>query len=220
MKIACESLIFTCDNALRMCVFIFVLIFSRTKKRVVFADDKGKSLTEVRVMSEPSNVPPLWSIEFLSHVTQGLITPDVTDEWSISFKQPASDYLNFRWETLQLLPSIAWEPPKILTFLLLISFGNRQKLDSKNVSLENVIIKEAESMVVGTVKVKNLGFQKEVFVRSTWDNWKTQQDTICTYTPVSGEVSNITVFSLSQIFLLFCFFSFDLKILSENNKWS
>lgn len=66
---------------------------------------------------------------------------------------------------------------------------NRQKLDSKNVSLENVIIKEAESLLVGTIKVKNLSFNKEVFVRSTWDNWKTQQDTICTYTPVSSEVS-------------------------------
>lgn len=74
----------------------FFLHFCRTKKRVIFADDKGKSLTEVRVMSEPSNVPPLWSIEFLSHVTQGFITPDITDEWSVSFKQPASDYLNFR----------------------------------------------------------------------------------------------------------------------------
>lgn len=134
-------------------------IDKKSKKRVVFADDKGKSLTEVRVMSEPSNVPPLWSIEFLSHVTQGFITPDITDEWSISFKQPASDYLKFR-----------------------------QKLDSKNVSLENVIIKEAESLLVGTVKVKNLSFNKEVFVRSTWDNWKTQQDTICTYAPVSGEI--------------------------------
>lgn len=73
----------------------FHIIF-RSKKRVVFADDKGKSLTEIRVMSEPSNVPPLWSIEFLSHVTHGFITSDVTEEWSVAFKQPASDYLNFR----------------------------------------------------------------------------------------------------------------------------
>ncbi|XP_055306003.1 protein phosphatase 1 regulatory subunit 3B [Sitodiplosis mosellana] len=130
---------------------------NKAKKRVVFADDKGKSLTEIRVMSEPSNVPPLWSIEFLSHVTQGFITPDITDEWSIAFKQPASDYLNFR-----------------------------QKLDTKNVSLENVIIKESESRLVGTVKVKNLSFTKEVIVRSTWNNWKTQQDTICTFTPICG----------------------------------
>lgn len=107
-------------------------------------------------MSEPSNVPPLWSIEFLSHVTQGFISPDSNEEWTITFRQPASDYLNFR-----------------------------QKLDSQNVSLENVIIKENDAMVVGTVKVKNISFQKEVIVRSSWDNWKTEQDTFCTYSPVS-----------------------------------
>lgn len=128
----------------------------RTKKRVVFADAKGKSLTEIRIMSEPSNVPPLWSIEFLSHVTQGFISPDLNEEWTITFRQPASDYLNFR-----------------------------QKLDSQNVSLENVIIKENDSIVVGTVKVRNISFQKEVIVRSSWDNWKTEQDTFCTYSPVS-----------------------------------
>lgn len=125
---------------------------------MVFADAKGKSLTEIRIMSEPSNVPPLWSIEFLSHVTQGFISPDLNEEWTITFRQPASDYLNFR-----------------------------QKLDIQNVSLENVIIKENDSMVVGTVKVKNISFQKEVIVRSSWDNWKTEQDTFCTYSPVSSE---------------------------------
>lgn len=62
----------------------------------MFADDKGKSLTEVRIMKEPSNVPPLWSIEFLAHVTQGLISPELTEEWTINFRQPASDYLDFR----------------------------------------------------------------------------------------------------------------------------
>lgn len=67
---------------------------------MVFADDKGKSLTEIRVMSEPSNVPPLWSIEFLSHVTQGIVVPDLAEEWTISFKQPASDYLNFRYYSM------------------------------------------------------------------------------------------------------------------------
>lgn len=134
---------------------------NRTKKRVVFADAKGKSLTEIRIMSEPSNVPPLWSIEFLSHVTQGFISPDLNEEWTITFRQPASDYLNFR-----------------------------QKLDSQNVSLENVIIKENDSMVVGTVKVKNISFQKEVIVRSSWDNWKTEQDTFCTYSPVSIELKH------------------------------
>lgn len=68
---------------------------------------------------------------------------------------------------------------------MIFHLNSRQKLDSKNVSLENVIIKENESLVVGTVKVKNTNFQKEILVRSTWDNWKTQQDTFCVYSPVN-----------------------------------
>lgn len=53
-------------------------------------------------------------------------------------------------------------------------------------SLENVIIKESEHCVVGTVKVKNLSFQKEVFIRSSWDSWKSQTDTFCTYSQIFG----------------------------------
>jgi protein phosphatase 1 regulatory subunit 3A/B/C/D/E len=54
------------------------------------------------------------------------------------------------------------------------------------VSLENVIIKEAESTVVGTVKVKNLSFHKEVFIRASWDSWKSQVDTFCTFSQIVG----------------------------------
>lgn len=121
----------------------------------MFADDQGLSLTEVRVMSEPSNVPPLWSIRFLAQVTQGLINPIPPEQWTVEFRQPASDYLEFR-----------------------------RRLDTGNVSLENVIVKENDAMVVGTVKVRNLGFQKEVIVRATWDSWKTQEDIYCTYSQV------------------------------------
>lgn len=68
----------------------------RTKKRVVFADDQGYSLTETRIMSEPSSVPPTWSLEFLAHVTQGMVSPVPVEQWTVSFRQPASDYLDFR----------------------------------------------------------------------------------------------------------------------------
>lgn len=50
--------------------------------------------------------------------------------------------------------------------------------------MENVIVKENESMVVGTIKVKNISFNKEVIVRASWDNWKTQEDIFCTYSQV------------------------------------
>lgn len=128
-----------------------------TKKHVVFADDKGFSLTEIRIMSEPSSVPPLWSLEFLAHVTQGMVSPVPMEQWTVSFRQPASDYLDFR-----------------------------RTLDSKNVSLENVIVKENDALVVGTVKVRNLSFHKEVVVRTSSDGWKTQEDTFCTYSTVGS----------------------------------
>lgn len=69
---------------------------------------------------------------------------------------------------------------------MLKSFLFRRKLELNNVSLENVIIKESESTVVGTVKVKNLSFHKEVFIRSSWDSWKSQTDTFCTYSQIVG----------------------------------
>lgn len=130
-------------------------IYRKTKKKVVFADDQGLSLTEVRIMSEPSNVPPHWSLQFLAHITQGWVSPIPTEQWTIDFKQPASDYLDFR-----------------------------RRLDKENVSLENVIVRENDNVVVGTVKVRNLSFNKEVIVRATWDNWKSQEDIFCTFSQV------------------------------------
>lgn len=49
-----------------------------------------------------------------------------------------------------------------------------------------MIIKEAESTLVGTVKVKNICFKKEVFIRSTWDGWKSKTDTFCNYSQSEG----------------------------------
>ncbi|XP_058985119.1 protein phosphatase 1 regulatory subunit 3B isoform X1 [Musca domestica] len=127
------------------------------RKKVIFADDEGLSLTQIRVMSEPSNVPPYWSMKFLEQITQGLVTPHPADQWTVDFKQPASDYLVFR-----------------------------QTIERDFVSLENVIVKDEESIVVGTVKVKNISFAKEVVVRVTWDDWKSQQDIFCTYNRAYG----------------------------------
>lgn len=137
---------------------------SKQKKRVVFADDRGRPLTQVRVMSEPSNVPPLWSTAYLAGVTGGLLRTKIDDEpvdtippWQVTFPQPASDYLAFR-----------------------------RKLDQENVSLENVIVKESEQCLVGTIKVRNLAYDKEVIVRASIDSWKTHEDVHCTYVEQPG----------------------------------
>ncbi|XP_057319365.1 protein phosphatase 1 regulatory subunit 3C [Microplitis mediator] len=130
----------------------------KQKKRVVFADDRGRPLTQVRVMSEPSNMPPaLWTNAYLSKVTRDMQAETTTNPWIAHFQQPASDYLAFR-----------------------------HKLDQNSVSLENVIIRESEQCIDGTIKVKNLAYDKEVVVRTSCDNWQTHEDVYCTYVPQHG----------------------------------
>ncbi|VEN49912.1 unnamed protein product [Callosobruchus maculatus] len=125
------------------------------------AQSPTRNKKRVRVMTEPSSVPPLWmNFHFLEDVTRGVdADPGVgtEDRWQITFAQPASDYVEFR-----------------------------KRLDEGKVSLENVIIKESDDTLVGTVKVKNIAFEKEVFVRSSINNWQTHEDTYCSYVPNSS----------------------------------
>lgn len=130
---------------------------SKQKKRVVFADDRGRPLTQVRVMSEPSNMPPLWKSAQLLSVTKDLHAEAISTPWEALFQQPASDYLAFR-----------------------------RKLDIDAVSLENVIIREFEQNIIGTVKVKNLAYDKQVIVRTSSDDWNTHEDVYCTFVEQPG----------------------------------
>ncbi|KFM67193.1 Protein phosphatase 1 regulatory subunit 3C-B, partial [Stegodyphus mimosarum] len=132
------------------------------KKRVWFADDKGLALTHVKIMSEPSNCPPRWTDEFLAQVTKGVKPNPTSDiEWVPQFAQPASDYLQFR-----------------------------DKLQRNCVSLENVIIREGEDNITGTIKVKNLAFDKEVFLRVTFDKWATSTDVPASFAPSGVEAGS------------------------------
>ncbi|KAI5748134.1 hypothetical protein M8J77_022159 [Diaphorina citri] len=139
---------------------------TRIKKKVIFADDKGLSLTQVRLVKERPTSPPRWNSQFLALVTQGLNTEIIepnNDLWEIMFSQPASNYLEFR-----------------------------KRLDEGKVSLENVIVKESENLVTGTVKVRNLSFKKEVIIRYSTNNWTTFTDVKCAYVP-SATPSSITI---------------------------
>uniref|UniRef100_A0A1B6KVR1 Protein phosphatase 1 regulatory subunit n=1 Tax=Graphocephala atropunctata TaxID=36148 RepID=A0A1B6KVR1_9HEMI len=156
---------------------------TRSKKRVVFADDKGFSLTQVRMMSEPSFMPPSWNSQFLKLVTQGVSAEVAPEPWECSFSQPASDYLEFR-----------------------------RRLDENFVSLENVIVKESLESVVGTVKVKNISFQKEVVIRSSPDGWVTQEDTYCTF------VNNTNPSMPGSVKVIYDTFSFKLTLPPRSRK--
>ncbi|XP_015195652.1 protein phosphatase 1 regulatory subunit 3B isoform X1 [Lepisosteus oculatus] len=55
----------------------------------------------------------------------------------------------------------------------------RQRLEVDCVCLENCMLKEKS--LVGTVKVKNLSFEKSVKMRVTFDTWKSFRDVECQY---------------------------------------
>ncbi|XP_008188422.1 protein phosphatase 1 regulatory subunit 3B isoform X1 [Acyrthosiphon pisum] len=161
----------------------------RRKKKVVFADDRGLSLTQVRLMNEPSNQPPKLMTVVRPYLPKLVTSPSSLSssssyyqsdaagsgsgsaagakhlqqqpigaadqlllQWHLRFSQPASSYVDFR-----------------------------KRLDTDNVSLENVIIRSPDRRIVGTVKVRNLSYDKAVFIRCTHDRWVGHEDTQCTY---------------------------------------
>lgn len=142
---------FTLKTAPRSCIRI---PNEKTKKKVVFADDRGFALEQIKFMTEPSHVPPCWALKVVPSKPPEQKPPPkpAVDLWETRFVQPASDYVEFR-----------------------------RRITEECVSLENVIIKQHECAVDGTVKVKNLDFGKEVFVRASSDGWLTSEDTYCAF---------------------------------------
>jgi len=127
---------------------------TKEKKKLVFADDQGYPLTEIKFITERPDCPPRWSADFLEQVTGGAKAEAMADTWEVTFSQPAADYLGFK-----------------------------SKLEKEFVALENAVVKEAENKVTGTIKVRNLSFHKVVRVRYTINNWRTQEETLAEYVP-------------------------------------
>lgn len=131
------------------------------KKRVVFADTKGMSLTAIHVFSKFDDEP--YQSKHLGTITDELQF-DMTDletatmdlkissvrSLALDFKQPSADYLDFR-----------------------------NRLIQNSVCLENCSLQERS--LTGTIKVRNIGFEKTVQVRVTYDSWVSFTDIDCTF---------------------------------------
>ncbi|XP_026135867.1 protein phosphatase 1 regulatory subunit 3C-B-like [Carassius auratus] len=127
---------------------------SKAKKKVVFADSKGMSLTAVHVFSafdkrEPATSELQFDLEDLEDVTATLHI-NLAQNRILDFPQPAADYLDFR-----------------------------SRLLKNFVCLENCTLQERA--LTGTIKVRNLAYEKLVHVRITFDTWKSFQDEECTF---------------------------------------
>jgi protein phosphatase 1 regulatory subunit 3A/B/C/D/E len=168
----------------------------RNKKKVVFADDRGRPLTQVRVMSEPSNMPPLWSSAYVANLARGEFFRNLDGSIHISQSNTEATILN--GDTAKCPDICPWEPSFAQPASDYLAFRN--KLDKNTVSLENVIVRDSENCLIGTVKVKNLAYDKNVAIRVTSDNWKTHDDVECTYVEQPGLVSQTAVRNLYDTF--------------------
>ncbi|KHJ97526.1 putative phosphatase regulatory subunit [Oesophagostomum dentatum] len=143
----------------------------KAHKSVRFADDCGKELYSIRVMTEPSDYPPQINPNVLRKLRGDNYVEDSpkdpTPTWNLLFKQPASEYVRFR-----------------------------ETLEKDRVSLENVVLKPDSSKIVGTIKVANIAFEKKVFVRYTTNNWQSYMDRQATYQPSTSKVYDTFTFEI------------------------
>nr|CAB3265097.1 protein phosphatase 1 regulatory subunit 3B-like [Phallusia mammillata] len=165
----------------------------KKERRVTFADFYGHSLTSVKFVTESTNEPPQCitrgdlARKFQRNLSLGSAAnkDDSQDinKFTLQFKQPVADYVGFK-----------------------------QQIVKKNVSLENIVVKD-NKILHGTIKVKNIAYDKSVDVRLTTDNWKTFQDYECQYVKdayENGEFDtfhfNVTIPSISENIdcLMFC----------------
>lgn len=152
----------------------------KVKRKVSFADDKGLSLTEVHVMRNEINELPRWTQELLFQHFPGSDAGSVVHSWDPLFPQPASDYLAFR-----------------------------KRIEDNNVALENVIVKKDDDLLTGTIKVKNMCFEKHVFVRATFDCWASHCDYPAIYVPHGA----------SPVAAMFDTFSFSIKVPASAQRY-
>ncbi|KAK5854391.1 hypothetical protein PBY51_015464 [Eleginops maclovinus] len=130
------------------------------KKKVVFADTQGMSLTAIHVFSKFDDEPYQkrskgiaeelqFDMSDLEAATKDLKISSVRN-LALDFKQPSADYLDFR-----------------------------NRLIANSVCLENCSLQERS--LTGTIKVRNMGFEKQVQLRATYDSWVSFTDVSCTF---------------------------------------
>ncbi|XP_015227262.1 PREDICTED: protein phosphatase 1 regulatory subunit 3C [Cyprinodon variegatus] len=132
-----------------------------TKKSVVFADTKGLSLTTIHVFSKfdderYQNKP----VDRITEELQFEMTDLGTATMDLKISSPQSLALDFKQPSADYL-----------------DFRNR--LIRNCVSLENCSLQERS--LTGTIKVRNMGYEKSVQVRVTYDSWATFTDYDCTF---------------------------------------
>lgn len=135
-------------------------------KKVSFADDFGFRLTEVKVFSEMPDVPSIMKMRLASNGHR-----------TFSMMQNSMQSLT---KAACINPILVPDFPMPISN----SAALNEKVERGFVSLESLYV-VTNWTLAGTVKVKNLAFTKQVFVRCSFDSWWSYVDIPCIYQPPS-----------------------------------
>ncbi|KAG7265473.1 hypothetical protein CRUP_006774 [Coryphaenoides rupestris] len=141
----------------------------KVKKKVSFADHRGQSLTRVKTFSQSKDP-----------IEVPLSIQMLVDAVPSTATSDGDDKLVLDFEQ----PSA--------DYLLF-----RQRLERGHVCLEHCVLRERT--LAGTVRVKNLSFEKRVSVRITFDAWRSHEDVACAYILSTYPDSEHDTFSFEMI---------------------
>jgi len=135
-------------------------------KKVSFADDFGLRLTEVKLFSEMPDTPSIIKMRFTSN------SPNTFSTMQSSMQS--------------LTNASSINPLLVPDFQMPISNSTalNEKVERDFISLESLYVATNRTLV-GTVKVKNLAFMKKVFVRCSFDAWRSYVNIPCNYRPTT-----------------------------------
>lgn len=136
-----------------------------SSKRVSFADAFAMSLCDIRNFTPSDDKMDLWSDcdYFRNHFLIKRVSSD-----NVVNEQPANIALCFK------------DPSSHPAF--------QEVFDRQNVILERCGTRERT--ITGIIQVKNIDYNKHVFIRSTSDKWRTVADTPANYLPNSNDGSS------------------------------
>lgn len=127
----------------------------KKKKKLSFADDHGQPLFTEKIIRELPHEPPVLRKDQMNQFVERL---------------------NLR------LPLNQTEPENVVKKAFAFGFKQpmsnyiafKEKLESNNIALENIVCRNRS--ILGTIKVRNVCFEKTVFVRMTFDSWRSHVD--------------------------------------------
>ena len=191
------------------------------KKRVSFADNVNQELVTVRIMTEPSNCPPKLTSKIVYYFLNREFNYNTENSsnssnfFSLNQNHSVFNDLNYtqrdnNFSSTRIYDNYRINGPNYSTDLskpcgslavYSLNFSQpasdylnfRKRLDHNLISLENVILDRFQ--ITGTVKVKNISYHKNVFIRCSHNNWLSYYDYQAQFVPGDYFNENSSIYS-------------------------